>query len=197
MESQPVTAPDPVLADATISFEKANLIALAFLPAPAAPVLLHLALWGADAIAEGAGFLFPWRFLPLLIASIVVHEALHAAGFLALGGAPRDAVHFGVDRRTLSPFAGCRAPLRARAYRGAVLLPSLVLGVAPVAAGLASGTGWLTLWGAFMLFCAGRGLRGALGHAGSVGGCAGAGSPRARGVPGSALRSNLRINLRI
>ncbi|HYJ80286.1 MAG TPA: DUF3267 domain-containing protein [Longimicrobiaceae bacterium] len=155
MESQPVTAPDAALSDATVSFEKANLIALLFLPLAALPVLLHLLLWGAASLAAGVDFLFPWLFVPLLVASIVVHEALHALGFVAVGGAPRGAIHFGVDRRTLSPFAGCTAPLRARAYRGAVLLPSLVLGVAPVVAGLVTGSGWPTLWGALMLFCAG------------------------------------------
>jgi putative zincin peptidase len=140
-----------VLSDATISFEEANRVALIVLPFGAGLVLLHLALWGGRSVGEGFAFLFPWLFFPVLLVSVVVHEGLHAAGFLAVGRAPRSAVHFGVDRRTLSPYAGCRAALRAGAYRFAILLPSLALALAPAAAGLATGTGWLTLWGAFML----------------------------------------------
>lgn len=141
--------------DATISFEAANLIALLFLPLAAAPVAAHAALWGGASLGEGLRDLFPWAFLPAFAGSIVAHEALHAAGFLLLGRVPRRAIHFGLDRATFSPFAGCRVPLRAAAYRAAILLPALVLGVGPVAWGLARGVGWATLWGAFMLLCAG------------------------------------------
>ncbi|HEU0051738.1 MAG TPA: metalloprotease family protein, partial [Longimicrobium sp.] len=65
------------------------------------------------------------------------------------------AVHFGIHRKTLSPFAGCRAPLGARAYRWAVLLPGIALGFAPAVVGLAAGAGWVTIWGAFMVLTAG------------------------------------------
>lgn len=141
--------------DATISFEEANVLALLLLPLAAAPVVAHGLLWGGASLGRGLGDLFPWAFLPAFAASVVAHEALHAAGFLLLGRAPRRAIRFGIDRRTFSPFAGCTAPLRAGAYRAAVLLPALVLGAVPVAWGLWRGVGWATLWGAFMLLCAG------------------------------------------
>jgi putative zincin peptidase len=149
------SAAAPPGSDATISFEAANVIALLYLPLAAAPVVAHAALWGGASLGEGLRDLFPWAFLPAFAASVVAHEALHAAGFLLLGRAPRRAIRFGLDRATLSPFAGCRVPLRAGAYRAAVLLPALVLGVGPAAWGLWKGAGWATLWGAFMLLCAG------------------------------------------
>lgn len=143
-----------VVADASISFEKANVIALAFLPVALVPVAAHGAIWGRASLGNGFGDLFSLLFFPAFLAAVVVHELLHAAGFL-LGGAPRRMLHFGIDRKTGSPFAGCRAPLRARAYRFAVALPALVLGVLPIAWGLATGAAWVTLWGALMLFTAG------------------------------------------
>lgn len=140
--------------DTSISFEKANVIALVFLPAALLPVAAHGAIWGMASLGKGFGDVFSLLFFPALLVSIVIHELLHAAGFL-LGGAPRAALRFGIDRKTLSPFAGCTAPLKARAYRFAIVLPALVLGVLPVAYGLATGAAWATMWGAFMLLCAG------------------------------------------
>jgi hypothetical protein len=145
-----------VVRDVTLSFERANVIAVAFVPIALLCVAAHWAAWGGASV--GAGFrtvIHPLFFFPVLIASIVVHEALHALGFRLVGRAPRGAVRFGFHRKTLSPFAGCRAPLGAGAYRASVLLPAAVLGFAPVAAGLAAGAAWLTLWGAFMVLTAG------------------------------------------
>jgi hypothetical protein len=155
MPDAPGPTPAPAFrGDTTLSMEQANIIALVFIPAAMALVGVHWAIWGWTSVREGFGDVFSWIFLPAFLACVVVHELLHAAGF-ALGGAPRSALHFGIDRKTYSPFAGCTAPLRATAYRVGVLLPALVLGVAPLAYGLAAGEAWATIWGAFMLLCAG------------------------------------------
>ena len=144
-----------VLRDATISMERANVLGLAMIPAFGVLVIAHGVAWGWGSVREGAGFVFSLKFfLPAFLIAIVVHEALHGLGFLAVGRAPRSAVHFGVHRATMSPFAGCRVPLRAWAYRVAVLLPGLALGAVPAAWGLATGTGWLTVWGVVMLIAA-------------------------------------------
>jgi hypothetical protein len=160
----PAPAPDAapvhdVAADASMSMEEAAGIAIRVIPAAALLVLLHWALHGGPSLREGFGFLFRlYVFIPVLLASIVVHEGLHALGFLIIGRARRASVHFGIHRETLSPYAGCHEPLTAGAYRAAVALPGLVLGVVPVLLGLAGGTAWLTLWGAFMLVTAGGDL---------------------------------------
>jgi hypothetical protein len=98
--------------------------------------------------------------LLLLVAviSIVVHEALHALGFIFIARAPRSSVHFGVDRRTLTPYAGCKAPVRASAYRAACLLPGIVLGLIPSALGIAIGNAPIAVFGAWMLAAAGGDL---------------------------------------
>jgi len=96
--------------------------------------------------------------LPLMAAGIVVHELLHAGGFLLFGRAPRHAVRVGVHRRTLTPYASCSAPVPASAYRGAALLPAAILGVLPAVASLLLGWGWLAIWAALMLAVAGGDL---------------------------------------
>lgn len=142
--------------DVSISMERAGTIALLLLPAMVIPILVPFWLiWGWAPLREGLlTAITPWILVPALLLSILVHEGLHALGFLLLGGAPRSAVHFGIHRPTLSPFAGCRVAVTANGYRGAVMLPSLVLGVLPVAIGLAIGHGFLLVWGAFMLHAA-------------------------------------------
>lgn len=142
--------------DVSIPMERAATLALVLLPVIVVPVLLPFGLLhGWDALWDGVVSAFtPWVFLPVLVASVLVHEALHALGFLLFGGAPRTALHFGIDRSTFSPFAGCRVPVSARADRAAVILPGLALGALPAAAGLALGNGFLAVWGAFMLHAA-------------------------------------------
>lgn len=136
--------------------ERAATLAVALLPVLTAPVLLPFwLLWGWAPLKQGLlTAITPWVLVPALLASIVIHEGLHALGFLLFGRAPRGSVHFGIHRGTLSPFAGCRAPLTARAYRAAVILPALALGVLPAAYGLATGHGFAAVWGAFMLHAA-------------------------------------------
>ena len=143
--------------DPTMSVARANLVALIWLPLSA--VLAagpYLLFWGPGGL----------RFLPptlpslpvglaLMAAGVLVHELLHAAGFLLFGRAPRDQVRIGFQRRTLTPFASCTVPVTASAYRGAGLLPAVVLGGLPIAAAWATGSAALLLWGWFMLALAG------------------------------------------
>lgn len=158
---QPDPTPEaPPGTDVSVSMERANVVGGLLLPAAAGAVLLPFwLLWGWDALRAGiAGVFATWLFLPVFAALVVAHEALHGVGFLLFGRAPRGALHFGIDRGTLSPFAGCRAPLSAAAYRGALLLPALLLGVVPAVAGWATGNGVLAVAGAGMIAAAGGDL---------------------------------------
>ena len=111
---------------------------------------LHALVWGRTALrpvfgSPGAAALL----LALSIASVPVHEALHVAGYRVVGRAPRTATRVVV--RGLMAYAHCAAPMPAGAYRAAIALPGLGLGLLPAAAGLALGLAWLTAYGAFAL----------------------------------------------
>lgn len=149
----------PVTGDRSISLERANTLVLALIPPIAVVVFAPLLLaGGADVVAQGWRDLArPLLFIPALLLVIVVHEGLHALGFL-LGGAPRESIHFGIHRPTLSPYAGCRLPLETARYRLAVALPALVLGVLPWLAGIALGIGGLVVFAFWMLLFAGGDL---------------------------------------
>jgi len=146
--------------DATMSVARANLLAIAWLPVSGLLALGPFAfLRGSERIGAALPLVTDLRFaLPVLAASVLLHEILHAVGFRLLGRAPREAIRIGFQRRTLTPFASCSAPVRASAYRAAALLPGAVLGVLPVLTGWLLGSGTLVLYGWAMLAVAGGDL---------------------------------------
>jgi hypothetical protein len=158
IESQP--AENMVPRDVSIPLERAGRLAARLLPVVALVGLAPLAaLWGLAEVGRGFRTVFTlWYFIPGLAATIILHEGLHAAGFLMFGRVPHGTVHFGVDRATLSPYAGCRVPMSARAYRAAVLLPALVLGLGTLIPGWILGVGWLAVLGTLQLITAGGDL---------------------------------------
>jgi hypothetical protein len=140
-----------------MSVARANLVALLWLPLSAALAALpFLLLWGTDRLAASPPRLPPLLLgLALMAFLVLLHELLHAVGFLLFGRAPRTEVRLGFQRRTLTPFASCRVPVTASAYRVAGLLPAAVLGGLPVIAAWVVGSGTLLLWGWLMLALAG------------------------------------------
>jgi hypothetical protein len=149
--------PDPARDyDATISMVAANLIAIGLLPLFVAVLVLPFWLvWGSAVL--GAGFRSVARLevlIPLFLALVVVHEGLHAAGFLGFAHVRREDIRFGINWKALSPYAHCRAAVRAGAYKLSVALPGFVLGIVPSVTGLLTGNAWLALWGFFMVIAA-------------------------------------------
>ena len=111
---------------------------------------LHAQLWGSESVRALVGnrpVLFPLAVA--LVLSVALHELLHLAGYVWIGGAPIDAVHF--EWRGVAIVARCDVPLPARSYRAAVALPGLVLGLVPTIVGLALGVELVTVYGAVML----------------------------------------------
>jgi hypothetical protein len=76
-----------------------------------------------------------WPTLLVVVTAILVgtllHEAIHAAAFLRIGGASRASVGMVVHWKLLTPYAWRREPISLGAYRWAALLPGLLLGVLP------------------------------------------------------------------
>jgi hypothetical protein len=142
--------------DATISFVWANVVALLIIPVTA--VIFLLPYW-----LRGGRFSWEQRpsFFILLLAlagGILIHELLHAVGFVVVGKVPPTAVKFGFSWQGLAPYAHCAEPMRASAYRLSVVLPGLVLGILPGILGIIGlSWSWL-LWGILMTTAAGGDL---------------------------------------
>jgi hypothetical protein len=150
--------PSPEL-DRSISLARANVVALAIIPVIAALVLVPFGLLHGTGSLGGAWnwITAPLLFIPAVLVCIVVHEALHGVGFLA-AGVPRSSLKFGVQARTLTPYATCAVPLAVRRYRFAAALPALVLGVLPMLAGWITGVAELAMFAFWMLAFAGGDL---------------------------------------
>ncbi len=154
-----MAAGSPPENDRSVSMARANVLALLFIPLVVALVLVPFALLHGAGALGGAWnrIIAPLVFIPFALVSIVVHEALHGVGFLA-AGAPRSAVKFGVQVRTLTPYATCRVPLAVRPYRFAAALPAIVLGLLPMLASWITGSADLAMAAAWMLAFAGGDL---------------------------------------
>lgn len=108
----------------------------------------HRALHGENAFRELFRATGGWWFAPALLGGVVVHELLHAITWRLAGRLPAGSVGFGVNWRVLMPFAHPRLPMPARAYAFGAAVPGVVLGLVPAVAGVASGAGPWSGWGA-------------------------------------------------
>ena len=143
--------------EATVPLWQANVWAIGLVPIIFVVVLgLYGWLWGGlwFELSQLSGASVWWLLL-LFFGSVVVHELLHAAGFIIVGRVPRTAVSYGINWKGLAPYAHCEAAMTASAYRTSVVLPLLILGIIPAIMGLTWGNFALTLWSTTMMAAAG------------------------------------------
>jgi Putative zincin peptidase len=147
--------------DVTLSLAQVNLlgipVALAPLALVGAPFVL---LWGPSQLLEGLrAFLRPASAVPAVIVGAMLHELIHAAGWVLFARKPWRSIRFGFKWKTLTPYAHCREPMPAAAYRWGAVLPGVLLGFLPAVAGMITGDGWSTVFGIlFLVAAAGDGI---------------------------------------
>ncbi|MET3291222.1 UNVERIFIED_CONTAM: hypothetical protein ABID98_003792 [Brevibacillus sp. OAP136] len=90
-------------------------------------------------------------FLLLMIAGIVVHEALHGVGFWCGRKTAWKDIHFGVVWSKLIVYASCEKPISVAHYRFAVVLPTIALGLVPFLLAYFSQSLFWYMWGIFMI----------------------------------------------
>jgi hypothetical protein len=145
--------------DRSILLLHANLIVLFLsLPLAAALYLLFLLLRSPGARSPELDANGVLLFGLLFVAGIIVHEVLHAAGWIVFGKLPISRVGFGFKLSTLTPYAHLREAVRARTYRIGILLPLLVLGVPPYVLGIFLDRQLIMIYGLFFVLAAGGDL---------------------------------------
>lgn len=146
--------------DLSVSMVQANVYSLIFLVPVALLGAVYLLIWSGD--GSFSLIVRPWWVLVFVVVvgfSIVVHELLHALSWVFLGRKPWSAIRFGVVWKALAPYAHLTEPIEVRAYRWGVAMPGLVLGIVPSVIGLATGSGWVMIFGlVFTLAAAGDAL---------------------------------------
>jgi hypothetical protein len=139
--------------DLSISLAKANLVGIPlFLFSFLLVIVSYNLAWGIASLLRSINeFMRIKTLIPLVISGVLLHEAMHAFGWMVFGRLPASAMKFGLELKTLTPYAHCRIPMRASAYRVGVVLPAVVLGILPAAVGVGTHQGCLTLFGALFL----------------------------------------------
>jgi hypothetical protein len=148
--------------EVTVSALAANLYALVtgLLPALLLPALYTL-IWGSEQLRQGLDGLFSFdsgqmtALILIFIPGIVVHELLHALGWMRFGQVDRSAIKLGFQWKALAPYAHCKVPLPASAYRTGAFLPGLLMGIVPGLLGVFFGNFFLVAVGFLFTFTAG------------------------------------------
>lgn len=81
----------------------------------------------------------------------ILHELLHAIGFLIFGKVNWSDIAFGVKWKSLTPYGYCKIPVKAIVYIIALILPTIILGVIPLTISLLIKAKYLYLIGTLMI----------------------------------------------
>jgi len=91
----------------------------------------------------------------LLIAGTFAHELLHGLTWMKMGDLDWDDIKYGFKLRVLTPYAHCKKPITAKAYRWGILIPGFILGFLPFIGSLILGYAWLLVFGFIFTLAAG------------------------------------------
>ncbi len=91
----------------------------------------------------------------ILSTGSILHEIIHGIVCAVYAKKGFRSFEFGIIWKALAPYAHCKEPLTAKAYRLVIIMPGLVLGVIPSAIGIAAGNGLIILFGILFTVVAG------------------------------------------
>ena len=144
--------------DRSVSIPLANVLAGAFALVLAPPMVLLYGRVAQESILTVLDGDPGWGTITAVIAGILggtyLHELIHATSFRRIGRASKAAVGIGVHWKVLTPYAWCKEPISAAAYRWAAVLPGIILGVIPFLVSLIVTEAWLAAWGIFFTLSA-------------------------------------------
>jgi len=144
--------------DFSISMVKANILSVYF----ALPVILlaaiYLFIWGFDdTSALLSSFKIKsnavWAMVGFL-AGILAHELIHGFVWMYFAGKKNVHIKFGMNWKTLTPYAHCTEPMDIRPYRLGAAAPGIILGIIPYLIGLIAGNPIIAIFGLFFSFAA-------------------------------------------
>lgn len=148
--------------EVTVSLLAANVYGTLLGLAPALIlVALFYAVWGGERLRAGLDGLFTFgsgqmtALLLFLLIGIVVHELLHALGWIWFGKLERSAIKLGIFWKALTPYAHAKVPLPVTAYRRGTFLPGLLLGLLPGLLGVLLGSFFVVALGFIFTLAAG------------------------------------------
>ena len=130
---------------------------LIVLPLAAITIFFYSLVWGWDKTAHDLLVIYShYGFaLFLLVAGTFAHELLHGLTWMKTAGLNWDDIKYGFKLRVLTPYAHCKKPITANAYRWGTLIPGFLLGFLPFIISLVFGNAWLFVFGFIFTLAAG------------------------------------------
>lgn len=92
--------------------------------------------------------------LVILVSGIAVHEILHGLTWIFFTKKGFRSLSFGIMKPDLAPYVHCNEPLPLNVYRMGILLPGVVMGILPSAAGIFTGNFKIFIFGVFFTWAA-------------------------------------------
>lgn len=124
-----------IIEDKTISIEYANFFALLIMIISAVLSIGIIISWKINWTKEYliANILNVKLMVAstLLIASIIIHECIHAVTFKLFLKGEKECVKISIDKNSLTPYCHCKEKLRLWQYAIAIIAPGIILGLIP------------------------------------------------------------------
>jgi hypothetical protein len=132
--------------DLSVSMLCANVVAV-FIMVPVAILQFNLfyMLHAMEKMEISFNLLNLLLFWSIVIASIVIHEHIHGLTWMWVEKKPFSSIKFGVQWKTLTPYAHLKEPIEVNVYRIGGFMPGFVLGIVPFILSLVLGNATL-LW---------------------------------------------------
>ena len=97
---------------------------------------------GWPALKQGLAVFYAAKvFFPVFLVGIVIHEALHGIVWAFASGRPLSSISYGLQWKTLTPYAHAKEPMPVGAYRAGGIAPFIGTAVLPALYALAAGDG--------------------------------------------------------
>nr|WKN38467.1 DUF3267 domain-containing protein [Tunicatimonas sp. TK19036] len=142
--------------DLSVPMARVQVLVLPFIAASSLLLIPYGLIWGWEGIASGFSQFFELiYFIPTMLLGIIVHEGLHGLGWKYVGKLRWKDMAYGIQWKSLTPYAHSKKPMLKSAYVMGSLLPGIILGLLPYLAALAIGHNWLVIFGVVFTFSAG------------------------------------------
>ena len=147
--------------DLSVSMVEANIYALVVVLPFIIPFFgLYVYIWGWHNLLNIYNLHFVNFILyPLAImVGIVLHEIIHGLSWQFFANKRFNTIKYGIDSKTLSPYAHCQEPMKVKPYRLGVIMPGILLGFLPTILGTITGNSLIFVFGLFFILAAGGDL---------------------------------------
>lgn len=143
--------------DLSVSMLAANFYSIPIIIVLSALILIPFFLvWGFVPFRAGFNdFSKLYIFVPALLLGVLLHEIIHAASWKYFGSIPWKQIRLGFQWKTITPYAHCKEPVKAKVYRIGTIAPSIILGFLPSILAIITGDGLLITFGFIFIVAAG------------------------------------------